>query len=161
MVIAFVRNKFSFGLKREYCFPGLTWLNISIHHLCVLWVPTQPATPGGQQCSLRDSVGTWKELWSQILRGTCSSHPQMLYTLSKPLHLLEPVFSFANEVLGLLVPESLPAMTFQTAHPGLVTLYGRLPAQGRCLELPWLVHIPGGSKCMQTVLRSRTFSEEC
>lgn len=55
----------------------------------------------------------------------------MLYTLSKPLHLSEPVFSFANEVLGRLVPESLPAMTFQTAHPWLANTASVLPGAGQ------------------------------
>lgn len=55
----------------------------------------------------------------------------MLYTLSKPLHLSEPVFSFANEVLGLLVPASLPAMTFQTAHLWLANPALVLPGAGQ------------------------------
>lgn len=50
------------------------------------------------------------------------------------------VFSLANEVLGLLMPESLPAVAFWTAPPWPPNTSQDVPVQGRCPELPRLAH---------------------
>lgn len=68
-----------------------------------------------QQHSLRNSVGRWKELWTRILGCASGSHHQMP---EEPKQAAPPfgasVFLFACEVFGFLVPESLPALTFDS-----------------------------------------------
>lgn len=150
IVMLLLWDKFSCGLRWKHCFPVLAWLKIStLSPACSVGpqatcqarrAVTQPQKQCGEVEGALDS-GTWLYL---------GSHHQMLEEPKQATPSFgASIFLFASEVFGFLVPESLSALTFQTALPWL-TLHRGFLVQGRHQELPWLgIHLGAQSTCRQ------------